>query len=292
MGAKAREPIAMEEAADRILVRGPKFEAHVDRLTGMLSSWRYRGVELIQRGLRPDFWRAWTDNDRGARLHEKLDVWRQASMDWQVESVDARMNEPSSVEVAVRALLPAVASRFTMIYTFSGAGEITVEVAFEPGRSDLPMLPRVGLQMVMPAGFDEIAWFGPGPEETYSDRNEARIGVYRGTVGGQWTEYSKPQENGNKVDVRWVALANRQGIGLMAIGMPLLSVAARHYTHEDMWHARHTYEMARRPEVYVNLDFKQMGVGGDNSWGALPHEPYQLPAQAYRYRFRLQPIGP
>ena len=82
-----------------------------------------------------------------------------------------------------------------------------------------------------------------------------------------------------------------QGVGLLAVGMPHLSAAVRHYTHEDIWNAAHTYELTRRPETYVNLDDRQMGVGGDDSWGALAHEPYRLPAKAYRYRFRLRPFS-
>jgi beta-galactosidase len=153
------------------------------------------------------------------------------------------------------------------------------------------MLPRFGMQMAMPAGFERVAWFGPGPEETYADRNEARVGRHGGTVDAQWTEYSKPQENGNKVDVRWMAITNKAGVGLLAVGMPHLSAAVRHYTHGDIWNAKHTYELTRRPETILNLDDRQMGVGGDDSWGALAHEPYQLPAKAYRYRFRLRPFA-
>jgi beta-galactosidase len=145
------------------------------------------------------------------------------------------------------------------------------------------------MQMALPKGFEQVSWYGPGPEETYSDRNEARVGLYRGLVDAQWTDYSKPQENGNKVDLRWIALTNREGIGVVAIGMPRLSAAARHYTHADIESVSHTYEMTRRDEVYLNLDWKQMGVGGDDSWGALAHEPYRLPAQAYQYRFRMRP---
>jgi beta-galactosidase len=166
-----------------------------------------------------------------------------------------------------------------------------VDASFTPGLGALPMLPRFGMQMAMPAGFERVSWFGPGPEETYADRNEARVGRYSGTVDAQWTEYSKPQENGNKVDVRWMAVTNKSGIGLLAVGLPHLSAAVRHYTHEDIWNAKHTYEMTRRPETYINLDARQMGVGGDDSWGALAHEPYLLPAKAYSYRFRLRPFA-
>ena len=124
----------------------------------------------------------------------------------------------------------------------------------------------------MPAGFERVAWFGPGPEETYSDRKWARVGAYSGSVDEQWTEYSRPQENGNKADARWMAVTNADGVGLLAVGMPLLSAAARHYTHADLVPAHHTWDARKRPEVFVNLDFAQMGVGGDDSWGALPHQ--------------------
>ena len=214
-----------------------------------------------------------------------------ATASWVVESVTATKVSPGVVRVDVKAAIPVISSQYAVSYTVQASGDIIVDASFTPGKADLPMLPRFGMQMVMPAGFESVSWLGPGPEETYSDRNEARVGAYRGTVDGQWTDYSKPQENGNKVDVRWIAVSNPQGVGLLAVGMPLLSAAARHYAHEDIWQAKHTHEMTKRAETYLSLDFKQMGVGGDNSWGALPHPPYQLPAQAYSYRFRLRPFS-
>jgi beta-galactosidase len=251
----------------------------------------WRGTELVARGPRPDFWRAWTDNDRGARLETKLDIWRQATGSWEVKLVEATQPSPGVVRVAVKAAIPVIASEYTLAYTIHASGDILVDAAFTPGKPDLPMLPRFGMQMVMPAGFELVSWFGPGPDETYSDRVEARVGRYHGRVDEQWIEYSKPQENGNKADARWFAVANAQGTGLLAVGMPLLSAAAHHYTHEDIWNATHSYQLKKRPEVFVNLDFKQMGVGGDDSWGALAHEPYQLPAKAYSYRFCLRPFA-
>jgi beta-galactosidase len=283
--------LRLTDTTDAVTVAGALFTVVFDKRAGTISSLSYRGTELVKRGLLPDFWRAWTDNDRGAQLQTKLDVWRQASGAWKVDSMEAKQTGTGGVRIDVKASIPAIASTYTVSYTIYGTGDIVVDAAFTPGKSDLPMLPRFGLQMAMPAGFERVSWFGPGPEETYSDRNEARVGRYDGTVDEQWTDYSKPQENGNKTDVRWMAITNRQGVGLLAVGMPFLSAAVRHYTHDDMWNAKHTYEMTRRPEVYVNLDFKQMGVGGDDSWGALAHEPYQLPAKAYSYQFRLRPFA-
>jgi beta-galactosidase len=287
----AGAPLTLTDGPDTVIVAGRAFTVQFDRAAGTMTSLRYRGTELLQHPLLPDFWRAWTDNDRGATLQTKLNVWRIASESWEAKGLQAARAADGSVRVDVDALIPAISSVYTVAYTVYPTGDIVVDASFTPGLETLPMLPRFGMQMAMPAGFDRVAWFGPGPEETYADRNEARVGRYSGTVDAQWTEYSKPQENGNKVDVRWLAVTNAKGVGLLAVGLPHLSAAVRHYTHEDIWNAKHAYELARRPDTYINLDFRQMGVGGDDSWGALAHEPFQLPAKAYSYRFRLRPFA-
>ena len=283
--------LALTDGADGVTVTGQTFTAYFDKATGTMASLRYRGTELVQQPLVPDFWRAWTDNDRGARLQTRLNLWRLASESWEVKGVTAAHAPGGQVVVSVNAAIPVISSAYTVSYTLFPSGDIYVEGSFTPGTDNLPMLPRFGMQMAMPAGFEQVSWFGPGPEETYADRNEARVGRHSGTVDGQWTEYSKPQENGNKVDVRWLAVTNARGVGLLAAGMPHLSAAVRHYTHEDIWNAKHAYELTRRPETYINLDDRQMGVGGDDSWGALAHEPYRLPAKPYSYRFRLRPFS-
>jgi beta-galactosidase len=155
------------------------------------------------------------------------------------------------------------------------------------------MMPRFGNELVIAPGLENLAWYGRGPIETYIDRQFERIGVYKSTVAGQWVEYSKPQENGNKTDVRWVALTNAQGIGLLAVGAQTLEVEARHFTKDDLERAGYTFQMQPHPEVYLNLDWKQMGIGGIDSWSsnALPMQPYRIPSdKAYAYRYRLTPI--
>jgi beta-galactosidase len=144
--------------------------------------------------------------------------------------------------------------------------------------------------MTLPAGFDRITWLGPGPQETYCDRKDARVGVYKGTVADQFfADYTEPGESGNKVDVRWVALMNHKGVGLLAVGQPWLSVNALHHTTQDLQGAEHPFEMPRREVTVLNLDWMQQGVGGDNSWGAWPHEPYLISCQEQVYRFCLRP---
>ena len=147
------------------------------------------------------------------------------------------------------------------------------------------------MQLAMPAAFDTMTWFGRGPHETYWDRKTgAAVGRYSGKVADLVHPYVRPQENANRTDVRWVTLTNGHGVGLRAIGMTTLSVSAWPYTMADLQGGRHTHDLPRRDTITVNLDHKQMGVGGDNSWGARPHIEYTLPAKAYTYTFRIEAV--
>jgi len=170
---------------------------------------------------------------------------------------------------------------------------VTVEGAYAPGSNPIAMMPRAGMELIVSPGFENLTWLGRGPAETYVDRQFERIGAYRSTVRKEWVEYSRPQENGNKTDVRWFALTNDQGLGLMAIGDPLRSVGARHATKDDLERAAYSFQLPARQETYLNLDLKQMGVGGIDSWSrnAWPMEPYRIPGnQPFRYRYRLVPV--
>jgi beta-galactosidase len=138
-----------------------------------------------------------------------------------------------------------------------------------------------------------MSWYGRGPHETYWDRKTgAAVGSYSGPVNEQFHRYVRPQETGNKTDVRWVALTDGDGAGLLAVGMPLLSVSAWPFTMEDLDKAEHINELPTREDITVNLDYKQMGVGGDDSWGARTHPDYTLPPRRYSYRLRLRPYSP
>lgn len=279
------------QGADRAVVRGPDFEAAFDKHQGTLASWKFQGVELIQQPLRPDFWRAPTDNDRGRKNLKSQGIWCEAGKDLQVESVKAEEKpQQHAVAVHVKLRLPKVDCRWTTDYTVYGSGDVVVDAQFTPGKKKQPTLPRLGMQMALPAGFEQIAWFGPGPQETYSDRKDARAGVYRGTVEEQFfVDYTEPGESGNKVDARWIALSGPR-VGLLAVGMPRLSANALRYTADDLQGAKHPWELTHRDFVTLNLDLAQMGAGGDNSWGAWPHDEFQIPCQPAHYRFRLRPF--
>jgi beta-galactosidase len=249
---------------------------------------KQKDTELIHSPLRPDFWRAPTDNDRGNSMPTRCKVWRDAHRSWKVKSVAVEQPSPQQVVVKVQAELPAVESQYESVYTVFGDGRIVVEGKFTPGAKKLPELPRVGMQMALPAGFETLTWYGRGPQETYCDRSDAWINVFRGKVADQYFfDYVEPTESGNKVDVRWAALTNGTGAGLLAVGLPLLSVNASHYTADDIEKARHPYEIVAQDFVTLNLDLMQMGLGGDDSWGATPHDPYRLQPKPYSYRFCL-----
>jgi beta-galactosidase len=287
--------LTVQEADGKItLVAGPKGDSRItlDKVSGLLTSWQYQGAELIQEPLRPHFWRAPTDNDRGYQMAQKLGTWRNAGRDWKVKEVSLKRLAPQAARVTVKAELPAVESQYELSYTVYGSGDVVVEGRFTPGGRKLPEMPRFGMQMAMPKQFGTITWFGRGPQETYWDRNDARIGLYRGAVDQQYfADYSEPGESGNKVDVRWMTLTNDKGLGLLAVGLPHLSVSALPYATDDLQGPIHTFEIPRRDFVALNLDLKQMGVGGDDSWGAQPHPEYKIQPAAQSYRFRLRPIG-
>jgi beta-galactosidase len=274
-------------------VSGKDFEIMFDQASGAIKSWRYQGQELIQSPLRPDFWRAMTDNDRGrTKSADSQAFWRYAGKAGVNEGFSGEKKD-GYFEVKARVSLPAAAdSSWETIYRIYGSGDVVITATFEPSRTNLIRMPRVGMQMELPRGFEHIMWLGPGPQETYCDRKDAPVAVYTGSVDDQFfADYSQPGESGNKADVRWIALRNRNGIGLLAVGMPLLSANALHYTAEDLSAGKHAFELPHRDFISLNLDLKQQGVGGDNSWGAWPHNEFLIPVKEYTYSFRLRPFG-
>lgn len=285
-------PIEIIQDFAQAVVWTKNFKATFDKQTGSLKSWTWHNVELIQSPLRPDFWRASTDNDRGRDMDKSQGVWRKAHEGAVLKSFTVEpVGEQGWVIIKAKFDLPKVDASWENVYNVHANGDITVQASFNPAKTNLPKMPRIGLQMALPAGFEKITWFGHGPQETYCDRKDAKVGLYSGTVEGQfYADYVEPGESGNKTDTRWVALAGRKGAGLMAIGMPLLSVNALHFTTDDLQNGEHPYQLPHRDYVVLNLDLMQQGVGGDNSWGAWPHEEDLIPCKDYSYQFVLRPF--
>jgi beta-galactosidase len=285
--------LKLQQSMYAVNIQGKDFEIIVSKKTGLLKSYNYRGKDYISAPLAPNFWRVPTDNDNGNKMPQRHRAWRKATFQREVLDVEAKQTEPQIVQVTVKFNLPAVESTYTSDYTVYGNGDIVVSGGINPGSEEMEGLPRFGMQMSIPAEFTTFTWYGRGPHETYWDRKTgAAVGLYSGQVGELVHDYVRPQENANRTDVRWVGLTNDKGQGLIAIGMPLLSVSAWPYTMEALERAKHINELKQAKNITVNLDYKQMGVGGDNSWGARTHPEYSLPSKAYSYSFCLRPYQP
>ncbi len=287
----AMPPLKLQDSRAALKITGRDFELAVGKSSGAIESFKFDGKELIAEPLIPNFWRAPTDNDNGNRMPRRLGIWRRAGQDRKVDKVSSEQISPQVVRITAEAALDVAEGwKYTSVYTVFGSGDIIVSGSIGPGAELSINLPRFGMQMAIPGEFSTMSWFGRGPHESYWDRKTgSAVGLYSGPVEEQFHPYVRPQETGNKTEVRWVALTNKDGAGLLAVGMPLLSASAWPFTMDDLEKATHINELPRRETITVNLDYKQMGVGGDDSWGARTHPEYTLPPKAYNYRFRLRP---
>ena len=284
------------ENAEKVKVKGRRFSITFDRSSGVLESYTYGYKDLILKSPMPYFWREPTDNDFGFRMQDKLLPWKNASArrimkEFVLEKADSRQ-----VELRVEYELPDVYADYTLIYTIDMEGEVTISGTLHMGDSILPDMPRFGFYMEMPGGFDNLEWYGRGPFENYIDRKTAAfIGRYAGKVEDQYVSYIRPQENGNKCDVRNMKLIDDQGTGLGFEADSLFEFSVHHYRPSDIAQesrgsGMHSIDVPKRNMIGVHLDLFQMGVGGNNSWGARPLEKYRFPAKDYTFELKIRPI--
>jgi len=290
------------EEANVISITGKDWKMVFDKERGIIQDWKKSKISLIEKGVQPDFWRATTDNDRGAGLsiprkvkpgEKKLsrsNTWKTEGPKWKAQSVKTDKIKNGAVQISFAGSLMGNKAALNLIYTIHPSGTLTVDFNYTTDE-DLPMLPRVGTEWILDASFDQIQWYGPGPQPTYADRNVERVGVYKTSVMDNWVDYSKPQENGNKVGVRWLELTNDQGLGLQFHGDQTLSCNAMPYSKDEIENAAYSWQLGAHQKTYVNIDYAQMGIGGDNSWGLICHPEYRLEAKNYHYQYHVNPIG-
>jgi beta-galactosidase len=290
-------PLAIDDGARFIRVAGAGFAVVFDKATGGLSSFVSAGRELVASGIEPNFWRAPTDNDFGNGMPRRLAVWRQASLYRDLRSIAVRQDGPGVATVSAEYAFAGGAATEVLDYAVGGDASIvvTAKLAFREG-SKLPELPRFGLRMAVPAAFDRVRWFGRGPFENYGDRKTAAFVGLHETTAREPIPYVSPQEYGNRTDTRWVALRDADGWGLLVTGSPLFEFSAHPAWPEDLTlesrGAKHPPEIEQRGFICLTLDAAQMGVGGDDSWGARVHPQYTLPAEARSFRLVLRPLEP
>jgi beta-galactosidase len=283
--------LRVTETGQALTVEGDHFTVIFSPKTGELTSYKANGLELLTTGPAPHFWRAVTDNDRGNKHPVRCATWREAGLNRKLLSFKTETTaEGVTVEAEYR-IATAPRSHCTMRYTLDSAGILAVEQELTPG-ANLPEIPVVGLLLTMEPSFRHLSWYGMGPHENYCDRAAgARLGVYEGTVEEQLTPYLRPQESGNKTGVRWAEIRNDNGQGLRIEGAPAVELSVLPYTPEELELADHAYKLPRQTRTVVRVNARQMGVGGDDSWGAHVHPEFTLPAdRTYTNRFVLKPI--
>ncbi len=303
--------VTLDDNESTATVSGDGFSVTFDKKAGLISSFKNGETELLKSGPIPNFWRAPIDNDFGNGLHKRNRVWRKAGENRKVTDVKVSKVGKNKVLVNFSFNLTneenEVIAIYNSNYTVYGSGDVVVNNHFKMTKDELPEIVRMGMNLVMPRNFDQMSWLGRGPQESYWDRKTSVfVGLYSGSVADQYWAYLRPQENGNKTDVRWMAITDNAGEGLLFTGMPLLEVSAHHNIMEDFESPertdgrqrpgekvenRHTTDVKPRELTSVNIDFKQMGVGGDNSWGARTHPEYRLTEKEYSYSFRMKTIS-
>ncbi len=273
-----------------------------DKNTGELFSLLLGGKEVLKQAPRPNFWRPPTDNDIGSGMPKRQGYWKEASEKRILKAFNVSKKENKAVILETHFNLPATGeapgeaglSTIQVTYTVFGSGEMRVESAFKPADKTLPNLPRFGMQFQLDESYDNMQWLGRGPHENYSDRyTSAAHGWYKKSVSKDFFHYVRPQESNNYTGVRWASFTDRSGKGIEILGEMPLSVSAWPYTMKDLSHRRgHIAELPERDIITINIDHKQMGVGGDDSWShrAIPHEPFRLLPQGYQYSFVIRPV--
>lgn len=277
-------------------LKGNGFGISFSTKSGEITALQYGGKNLVKEGLQPNFWRPLIDNDVPNGHIERCSTWKHAGKEARLQTIDVK-EQGGTATVTALFDMEKQASALTMTYNIRPDGAVKVTMRFTPGGKPLNEMPKVGMRMVLPAEYDDMAWLGRGPHESYADRkSSALVGLYKATVWEQYHPYVRAQETANHCDTRWVALRNKEGKGLLVTGDEPLSVSAWNFLMEDIDYVpfqterRHGGGIEKRDLVWLNIDHRQMGVGGDNTWGAQVHPEYTITPNECSYSFTLQPL--
>ncbi len=293
---------------ETIAIKNDKVNLNLDANTGEITSWSYNGNLITNKPIQPNFWRPPTDNDLGNNMHKWAKPWQEATYNYSAALVSQPIKTNSGVSYTVTYMLPKIEADVTVNYEITAGGIMNVDFKFTPKEDKLPNIPRLGMFITLPKGFSDVSWYGKGPKETYWDRKTgAKTGVYSSKSDKEFEYYSRPQETGNKTDVRWIEVAS-SNVSLRASGNNTLlnsSVWPFHMKELDFnaeldasasasglvpVTKKHGADIKIGDTVQWNIDYLQMGVGGDTSWGRLVHPEYTIPAnKTYSYSFSIEP---
>ena len=283
-----------------VAVTTPNLTFKIDRSTGLISEYAYNGKSLLGEGgtLKPNFWRAPTDNDMGAGLQKKFKAWKNPQMN--LKNIDVKKDKKAnSVTIVTSFDMPEVQGQMDITYVVfanTGAVKVTEDFKATEGAKVSDMF-RFGMLMQMPYTMEKSNYYGRGPIENYSDRKDCmRIGVYTDDADNQYFPYIRPQESGTKSDIRWWKQTDATGLGLQVKSCTPFYASAIHFDTEELddgddKEQRHSFDLKKSKFTNLFLDSAHMGVGGENSWGAWPLEKYRIHYGNKTFTFTLIPQG-
>ena len=275
---------------------GEGFKISFNKENGRLTEINYGNENIILRGIKPNFWRAPIDNDYGFLMPFKLKVWKQASKKQNFESIKIKNLKRQGVEVKTNYYLPDVKAFVDITYSIKINGRINIKTSLSGISEKLPVLPLFGTNFIINKSYDNVVWYGRGPHENYQDRKTSSlVGIYNYKVSQMYFPYIRPQENGNRTDTRWLSLTNSEGNGIIIESSNLFEFSSHHQYNDDFdggdrKSQTHTYDIIKRPIVNLNINYKQMGVGGDDSWGKQPHDEYKIKPVNLSFNYSISPI--
>ncbi|KAA3640214.1 MAG: DUF4981 domain-containing protein [Bacteroidetes bacterium] len=298
-------------STDTLFIQGQNFLVALHKYRGELLHYEVDGKSLLSKGMQPNFWRPPTDNDLGNGMHKWAEIWKDAGS-MAISTFEELLDvEPEVVTFKVRYDLHAMNNaKVWVTYSVRSDASIDIHYLYESRDEELPKIPRVGLQWELPDEFQFMQWYGKGPHETYWDRKSSgETGIWQGQVWEQLHRYPRPQESGNKTEVRWMSLTNKNGQGLKVSTTSVpLSMSAWQLKMEELDFvagkkgaesasglvpvtSKHGADLIPGAVISWNIDLKQMGLGGDTSWGRHVHDEYTLSEKKYDYSFRITPVG-
>ena len=298
--AEGKLKVENKKKETEIKVLNDFIDIEFDKATGLLKEYEVNGVDLLGEGgtLKPNFWRAVTDNDMGAQLQKKFRVWRAPALNLQTITA-SKVKVGKNVNAVVKAVydMPDVKAALTITYTIAPDGTMGVEQTMDATEGEkVSDMFRFGMLMQLPFQMDNSTFYGRGPIENYIDRKGSQnVGIYTQTAEEQFFPYIRPQETGTKSDIRWWQQTDKAGKGFRITSGNLFSASALHYSIDDLddgeeKEQRHSYEVPQSKYTELCIDKEQFGVGGENSWGAWPLPQHRLGYADKTFSFVISPV--
>jgi len=291
-----------------IEIQNNNVQLRIHPTSGEITSWNYQGKEITKSPISPNFWRPPTDNDLGNGMNKWAKIWQDASYNYTAKLIEQPKKVSNGVRYKVGYTLPNNEADVTVNYTLHANGILKMTYRFTPNQKDLPNIPRLGMYMSLDKKFTDVSWYGKGPQESYWDRKTGvKTGIYTEKVKEQFHSYSRPQETGNKTDVRWMSLKSEK-LKLIVSGGNKFNASVWPFNMKELDFntedagvsasglvpvtKKHGADIKISETVQWNIDMMQMGVGGDTSWGRLVHAEYTISAnKAYEYSFTIKPLN-